>query len=220
MPNYAEDEYLLLSGIQHYAFCPRQWALIHIEDMWQENYLTASGRVLHNKAHSGDLVEKRGDLIILRSVKVSSSRLGISGECDVVEFHKSEKGIPLMNYEDLWIPYPVEYKRGKTKLDDCDRLQLCAQAVCLEEMLCCEIEKGALFYGEPRRREVVTFSDELRKSLETATEAMHKLFSRQHTPKAKIGKHCSSCSLKDLCLPKLSGKPENSVRKYLEESIK
>jgi len=124
--NYSEYDYLLLSGIQHYAFCPRQWALIHIEEQWQENYLTASGRALHNKAHSGETVEKRGDLLIVRSMKISSRRLGISGECDVVEFHRSENGITIRNYEGLWAPYPVEYKRGKTKLDDCDRLQLCA----------------------------------------------------------------------------------------------
>ena len=216
---YAEDEYLLLSGIQHYAFCPRQWALIHIESLWQENYLTASGRVLHAKVHSKEHAEKRGDTIIFRSLKVSSSRLGISGECDVVEFHQSENGTPLNNYGGLWTPYPVEYKRGKTKLDDCDRLQLCAQAVCLEEMLCCEIDQGALFYGEPRRRETVEFSAGLRENLETATEAMHTLFSRKHTPKSKKGKHCSSCSLKDFCLPKICDKPEDAVRKYLEDNI-
>ena len=219
MPDFVEEDYLLLSGIQHYAFCPRQWALIHIEDQWQENYLTASGRILHEKAHSGDSAEKRGRIIIFRSLKVSSSRIGISGECDVVEFHQSEKGIPLKNYDGLWIPYPVEYKRGKTKLDDCDRLQLCAQAVCLEEMLCCKVECGALFYGEPRRRENVVFSAELRTKLESATKAMHDLFSRKHTPKPKKGKHCSSCSLKDLCLPRIGDKPENVVRRYLEDSI-
>ena len=202
MPNYTEDEYLLLSGIQHYAFCPRQWALIHIENLWQENYLTATGRVLHNKVHGGNSAEKRGSVIIFRSVKVASSRLGISGECDVVEFHQAESGVPLKNYDGLWLPYPVEYKRGQSKPDDCDRLQLCAQAVCLEEMLCCSIEKGALFYGEPRRREIVAFSAELRENLASATAAMHKLFDRQYTPKPKRGKFCASCSLKDFCLPK------------------
>jgi CRISPR-associated exonuclease Cas4 len=214
-----EDDYLLLSGIQHYSFCPRQWALIHIEELWQENYLTASGNILHRKAHDGDLAEKRGNLIILRSIKIASGRLGISGECDVVEFYRSENGVPLKNYEGLWIPYPVEYKRGKSKLDDCDRLQLCAQAVCLEEMLCCKIEKGALFYGEPRRRETVDFSQELRENLEAITEKMHKLFARKYTPKAKIGKFCLSCSLKDMCLPKLCEKSENTVQKYLEDNL-
>ena len=216
---YEEDSYLMISGIQHYDFCPRQWALIHIEQFWQENYLTAAGRVLHKKAHDRNTVEKRGDVITFRSLRVSSSRLGISGECDVVEFHQSEAGVPLKNFAGLWIPYPVEYKRGKTKFKDCDRLQLCAQAVCLEEMLCCEIKKGAIFYGEPRRREVVEFSAELREKLEAVTMAMHKLFSRKHTPKAKKSKHCSSCSLNEFCLPKICEKPENAVRKYLEENI-
>ena len=218
MQQYTEDEYLLLSGIQHYAFCPRQWALIHIENQWQENYYTAMGEALHHKAHDGS-TEKRDGLITFRSVKLSSSRLGISGECDVLEFYQSENGIPLKNYDGLYMPYPVEYKRGKTKLDDCDRLQLCAQALCLEEMLCCEIDKGALFYGEPRRREAVDFSAELREKLEKTIEEMHKLFSRRHTPKAKTGKFCSACSMKDLCLPKLSERPENAVRKYLEENM-
>jgi len=216
---YDEDSYLMISGIQHYDFCPRQWALIHVEQLWQENYFTASGRVLHSKAHDGNPIEKRGDVIVFRSLKVSSNRLGISGECDIVEFKKSKDGIPLKSYEGLWMPYPVEYKRGKTKFEDSDRLQLCAQAVCLEDMLCCEIKKGAIFYGEPRRREVVEFSKELREKLEAVTREMHKLFSRKYTPKAKRGKFCTSCSLKDLCLPKICAEAEKDVRKYLEESF-
>ena len=216
---YDEDSFLMISGIQHYDFCPRQWALIHIEQLWQENYFTAAGRVLHNKAHDGDSVEKRGDLIIFRSLKVSSRRLGITGVCDVVEFRQSEKGVPLRNYDGLWMPYTVEYKRGKTKLSDCDRLQLCAQAACLGEMLSFSVEEGALFYGEPRRREVVRFNGDLREKLETTTKAMHKLFSRKHTPKAKPGKFCSSCSIKDLCLPKICGEQDNAVRKYIEDNL-
>ena len=145
MTEYPEDKYLQLSGIQHFAFCPRQWALIHIEGIWEENYLTASGRVLHQRAHDGDFFEKRGDFISARALKIASRRLGISGVCDVVEFRKSGVGIALSGYEDLWIPYPVEYKRGKNKLDDWDRLQLCAQAICLEEMLGCHIPEGAIF---------------------------------------------------------------------------
>ena len=219
MRYYEEDDYLLLSGVQHFAFCPRQWALIHLEDQWQENYLTAMGRILHKNVHEGGLVEKRGGSIIFRSLKVSSSRLGISGVCDVVEFHQAENGIPLINYDGLWTPYPVEYKRGKAKDDDCDRLQLCAQTVCLEEMLCCRIEQGALFYGEPRRREKVVFTANLRATLEKATEAMHDLFSRKHTPKSKRGKHCSRCSMQDQCLPKLCAKKVNAVQKFLEDNV-
>lgn len=216
---YQEEDYLLLSGIQHYAFCPRQWALIHIEEQWNENYLTAGGRILHNKAHNGESTEKRGDLIIFRGLKVCSSGLGISGECDIVEFHKSDRGVPLKGYSGLWQPYPVEYKRGKSKLDDCDRLQLCAQAVCLEEMLCAKIESGALFYGEPRRREVVPFTPELRAKLTEMVATMHGLFSRKYTPKAVREKYCRSCSIKDLCLPGLGESAKTSVKKYLEAHL-
>ncbi|MGI5900453.1 MAG: CRISPR-associated protein Cas4 [Christensenellales bacterium] len=214
-----EDEYLLLSGVQHYAFCPRQWALIHIEGQWNENYLTMGGRILHSKAHGGEAQEKRGNLIIYRGLKVCSAELGISGECDIVEFHKSNAGITLSGYAGLWLPLPVEYKRGKSKLDDCDRLQLCAQAVCLEEMLCVKIESGALFYGEPRRRETVMLTQELRTKLKDTVMAMHRLFDRKHTPKAVKGKHCQSCSIKDLCLPGLGKAGETSVRKYMEAHL-
>jgi len=216
---YKEEDYLLLSGVQHYAFCPRQWALIHIEEQWNENYLTAGGRIMHNKAHDGESVEKRGDLIIFRGLKVHSAVLGISGQCDIVEFHRSEAGIFLRDYNGKWLPYPVEYKRGKTKLDDCDRLQLCAQAVCLEEMLCVKIEDGALFYGEPRRREKVAFTQELRIKLADSVKGMHDLFKRQYTPKAIKRKCCQSCSIKDLCLPGLGKSNENSVANYLEAHL-
>ena len=216
---YEEEDYLLLSGIQHYAFCSRQWALIHIEAQWNENYLTAGGRILHKKAHDGEATEKRGDVIIFRGLEVRSAQHGISGQCDIVEFHESASGISLNNYDGLWLPYPVEYKRGKTKLDDCDRLQLCAQAVCLEEMLCVKIESGALFYGETRRREKVVFTRELRTKLADSTSAMHALFKLQYTPKAVKKKCCQSCSIKDLCLPKLGESGKISVEKYLEANL-
>jgi len=216
---YEEEDYLLLSGIQHYAFCPRQWALIHIEEQWNENYLTAGGRILHNKAHDGEVAEKRGNLIVFRSLKVCSAELGISGQCDIVEFHQSESGISLRDYPGLWLPYPVEYKRGKVKLDDCDRLQLCAQAVCLEEMLCVEIESGALFYGEPRRREKVTFTQDLRTKLADSVVKMQDLFKRKYTPKAIKRKCCQSCSIKDLCLPRLGESNKISVVDYLEAHL-
>ncbi|MGI6720355.1 MAG: CRISPR-associated protein Cas4 [Anaerovoracaceae bacterium] len=213
---YVEENYLQLSGIQHYAFCPRQWALIHIEKQWTENYLTAEGRVLHRRAHDGVEVEKRGDLIIVRSLKVSSAVLGVSGECDIVEFHRSESGVSLSGSEGLWQPFPVEYKRGKAKLDDCDRLQLCAQVVCLEEMLCIEIQQGALFYGEPRRREQVVFTPELRMKLSEIIAQMHALYKRQHTPKSTYKKTCRSCSIRELCLPRLGEPSQVSVSEYLE----
>jgi len=219
MSEYTEDDYLMLSGIQHFDFCPRQWALIHLEEAWTENYLTASGRVLHKKTHDADSFEKRGDLIIFRAMKISSKLLGLSGECDTVEFYRNPEGITLKGYEGTWLPYPVEYKRGKTKPDDCDRLQLCAQVMCLEEMLLCTIPKGALYYGEPRRREIVIITEELRAKVVKAAKEMHSLFSRQYTPKPRMDKQCQSCSLKNECIPKLQRKKSGSVKAYMESNI-
>lgn len=216
---YEETDYLLLSGIQHYAFCPRQWALIHIEEQWNENYLTTSGRIMHNKAHEGDSVEKRGDLIICRGLKVRSTKLGISGECDIVEFHKSELGICIKGYNGLWIPHPVEYKRGKSKFDDSDRLQLCAQAFCLEEMLNTKINRGAIFYGEPRRREEVNFTLNLRNTLTNIVKEMHNMYIYRITPNAIKGRSCQKCSIKDSCLPSIEETKKASVIKYMEDNL-
>ena len=135
---YSEEDYLLLSGIQHFAFCRRQWALIHIENQWAENERTVDGIIMHEKAHSGD-VESRGDVVIMRALRVFSATLGASGECDMVEFNRNADGISLNGHDGLWQPYPVEYKRGKPKEHNADEMQLCAQAMCLEEMLCCTI---------------------------------------------------------------------------------
>lgn len=135
---YAEDEYLALSGIQHYAFCPRQWALIHLEQQWSENVLTMQGNLMHERAHDEFSREKRGNMLIVRGLGVHSRNLGLSGKCDVVEFRRSSEGVPLAGEEGLWLPIPVEYKHGKAKRHEADRLQLCAQAMCLEEMLVCE----------------------------------------------------------------------------------
>ena len=147
--DYQDEDFLQLSGIQHFAFCRRQWALIHIENMWVENYRTTDGAILHEKAHDPQGSESRGDLLILRGIHIPSARLGITGQCDVVEFRRSQDGIRLNGREGLWKPFPVEYKRGEPKDNTCDSLQLCAQAMCLEEMLCCPIPQGALFYGHP-----------------------------------------------------------------------
>ena len=139
---YQEDDFLQLSGLQHFRFCRRQWALIHIEDQWAENFRTTDGAILHANAHNGDLTESRGDLLITRDMRVFSRTLGVSGACDVLEFHRGGTGIPLAGREGLWQPFPVEYKRGRPKEHDADALQLCGQAMCLEEMLCCEIPAG------------------------------------------------------------------------------
>lgn len=200
---YSEEDFLQLSGLQHFSFCRRQWALIHIEQQWAENLLTVQGNILHEKAHDNTDREQRGDTLITRGMRIHSSTMGVSGKCDVVEFHRSPLGVALSGHEGLWLPYPVEYKRGSPKANDADRLQLCAQGMCLEEMLCCDIAEGALFYGETRRREVVEFTDELRARVREYIEAMHDLYRRRHTPKVKPGKSCNACSLRELCLPKL-----------------
>lgn len=213
---YSEEDYLLLSGIQHFAFCRRQWALIHIENQWAENERTVDGIIIHEKAHSGD-AESRGDVVIMRALRVFSATLGVSGECDVVEFHRNADGISLNGHEGLWQPYPVEYKLGKPKEHNADEMQLCAQVMCLEEMLCCTIPCGALFYGEPRRRTEVEFTPELRRAVEDSLNEMHDYYKRGYTPKAKPRKGCSACSLKEICLPKMVQR--KSVAAYVEGAL-
>ncbi len=213
---YSEEDYLPLSGIQHFAFCRRQWALIHIENQWAENERTVDGIIMHEKAHSGD-TESRGDAVIMRALRVFSATLGVSGECDVVEFHRNADGISLNGHDGLWQPYPVEYKRGKPKEHNADEMQLCAQAMCLEEMLCCTIPCGALFYGEPRRRTEVEFTPELRRAVEDSLNEMHDYYKRGYTPKAKPHKSCSACSLKEICLPKMVQR--KSVAAYVEGAL-
>lgn len=203
MMEYQEEEYLMLSGIQHFVFCRRQWALIHIEQQWAENERTVAGELLHKNAHDHFLMEKRNDIIISRSMPVYSRTMGISGECDIVEFHKSEDGIKLHGHRGLYQVYPIEYKKGKPKDTEIDILQLTAQALCLEEMLSACIEKGAVYYGEIRRRQEVLFTEELRERVRSSFEEMHNLYARQYTPKVKWSKACNACSLKDICLPRL-----------------
>ena len=214
---FEEDSYLQLSGLQHFSFCRRQWALIHIEQQWAENLRTIDGRILHEKAHDSTQREKRGDLLISRDMRVHSATLGISGSCDVVEFRRGPGGVPLAGYEGLWQPYPVEYKRGAPKISDADRLQLCAQAMCLEEMLCCDIPEGALFYGEIRRRETVALDEALRGQVRAMLTEMHQLYRRGHTPKVRPTKSCNACSLRELCLPKLAKR--RSVGEYLRKGL-
>ena len=214
---YNEEDFLLLSGLQHFKFCRRQWALIHIENQWAENYRTTDGAIMHKNAHDKGLNESRGDRIITRGMSVFSSTLGISGQCDVLEFFQSSSGIPLEGQEGLWQPYPVEYKRGAPNDSTGDQLQVCGQAMCLEEMLCCSISEGALYYGETKHRKVVAFTEELRQEVRDSLAEMHALYRRGYTPKSKPTKSCNACSLKELCLPKLMNK--RAVREYLSESL-
>ena len=213
MSGYSEDEYLQLSGIQHFVFCRRQWALIHIEHQWDDNLRTVEGELMHGRARGEGFLERRGNRLTVRGMRVFSAELGVSGMCDVVEFIRSEDGVALFGWSGKWMPYPVEYKRGQPKTHDADRLQLCCQAMCLEEMLSVRIMAGALFYGETRRREQVEFSQGMRDAVCSALEEMHGYYRRGYTPKVKTGAFCRACSLRGICLPKLCR--NLSVTEYL-----
>lgn len=215
---YSEEDYLMLSGIQHFAFCRRQWAIIHIEQQWAENYRTTAGELMHKKAHEEGSFEKRGNLLIARGLRVSSHELGLSGQCDVVEFHQDGKGVELFGYEGKWNLVPVEYKRGEPKENKADELQLCAQAFCLEEMFQTDIPDGYLYYGENRRRSHVEFKAELRQMVKKMSKEMHELFIRGYTPNVKPSRQCKACSLENLCVPKLQ--KGMKVREYIEQNIK
>lgn len=207
----------MLSGIQHFTFCKRQWALIHIEQQWQENVLTVEGQYLHSKADQPFVREKRGDKLIVRAMPVKSSRLGFAGRCDVVEFVRDSEGVPISGAEGNYRAVPVEYKRGKPKRGDEDVLQLAAQAVCLEDMLLCEVRTGYLFYHEIKQRVEVELTDTLKADVEQIAREMQEYYRRRHTPKVKTGPFCRSCSLEHLCLPELLSK--RTVKSYLEGKI-
>lgn len=210
------SEPLLLSGIQHFVFCKRQWALIHVEGIWSENVLTAQGRILHKNAHR-EFTELRGSVLTVRGLPVSSRRLGVTGQCDVVEFRKGDEGAVLKGREGVWLPVPVEYKRGRAKASDADRLQVCCQAMCLEEMLCCHIPKGEIFYGETRRREAFDLTDELRGKTERAIAQMRRYMDRGHTPKIKRHDGCGACSLREYCFAE--NNKTISARQYVSDTL-
>jgi CRISPR-associated exonuclease Cas4 len=217
---YPEDQLLPLSAVSHYVHCPRRCALIHLEQAWSENVFTTEGRVLHEKAHSGKS-ESRGDLKILRSLRLRSLRLGITGIADVVELHRcapSEGGVPVSGISGTWLPFPVEYKRGAARDIRCYEVQLCVQALCLEEMLSVQIPEGALFLGEKQHRSAVAFTDALRSETEAVCLALQKLFAEGVTPPADYSKRCSSCSLLEDCLPKSAGAGK-SARAWLAREL-
>jgi CRISPR-associated exonuclease Cas4 len=207
--SYPEDDLIQLSALQHIAFCERQCALIHIEQLWDENLFTVEGRIIHERVHEQDH-ESRGNVRIEYGVPLRSFKLGLIGKADVVEFHRVSKGV--------WQPFPVEYKRGKPKVDHCDKIQLCAQAICLEEMLSISVPQGALFYGKTRRRLDVVFDDALRAETEEAAYKAHQLIASGVTPPPVYVKRCKSCSLIGECLPKKMEK-RSSVKWYLSKMI-
>ncbi len=219
---YTEDEMLMLSGIQHFVFCPRQWALIHIEQEWSDNRLTVEGHLLHKQADDPFYRQKNGDFVSLRSVAISSKSLGLYGFTDVVELRPSdhsENCIRHPSYPGYWKPYPIEYKRGHEKPDECDEVQLAAQIICLEEMYGIKITSGFLFYGESRRRENVIMDERLRQWTQQYADEMHFIYGTGNIPKANKSRKCLSCSLFDVCLPdtKYMTKVDNYLKKNLYE---
>lgn len=217
MTDYKEEDFLQLAGIQHFQFCRRQWALIHIEQQWAENVRTLEGSYVHQVADQPFLREKRGDRLIVRALPVHSRQLGISGICDVVEFVRHEEGVQLTGKEGRFLPIPVEYKRGKPKRDDSDRSQLIAQLMCLEEMMACELTVGYFFYNEIKHRVEVAITEEDKERVRAALREMHQYYERSYTPKASTGPHCESCSLNRMCLPDMLER--RSVASYLESRL-
>lgn len=202
-----DDDLVPVSALQHLVYCPRQCALIHLEREWAENRWTAEGRVLHERVDQPE-TETRGDVRVCRAVPLSSRRLGLIGQADVVEFHLGRDG--------AWTPFPVEYKRGRPKPHDADRVQLCAQALCLEEMLNVAVPEGALFYGRPRRREAVRFDAGLRAATEAAAVAVHELLAAGRLPPPCDDDRCDRCSLRDPCGV---GLPRRSARRWLDRAL-
>lgn len=213
MKQYEEEDLLLLSGIQHFAFCERQWGLIHVEGQWVENLRTAEGRLLHQRVDDPFFTESRGEMKIIRSVPLLSRTLGLYGIADVLEIHSDQDSSEDPSYS------LVEYKRGKPKPDDRDEVQLCAQAVCLEEMLGLRLDHGYMFYGETKRRHRVEFNDLLRTRVKTLADKMHLLFAHGITPSAVKGPKCKLCSMADICLPKICGRNKN-VDVYITSILK
>lgn len=218
---YSDNDLLMLSGIQHIAFCERQYALAYIENIWKDNVLTVQGHHLHERADNPFESDYRDGIITLRGVNIISYKLGLYGKADVLELEKdgiSENSLSLEGKSGTWSIRPVEYKRGKPKPDVCDEVQLCAQAMCLEEMFNVCIKTAAIFYGEPRRRLAVELDSNLRNLTMQYAERMHQLFSEEITPKPIYKKHCHSCSLFEICKPKQFSIP-NSVSTYLKRML-
>lgn len=217
---YTEDEMLMLSGIQHYVFCPRQWALIHIEQQWEENRLTVEGQLLHENVDNPAYRQKNGCVVTMRRVAIASRELGLTGFSDAIELYPSENATDTIShpkYPGYWKPMPVEYKRGREKPDRRDEVQVAAQALCLEEMYGIQIPCGALYYGEEHARTIVAIDNDLREFTQQCAREMQIVYSKGETPQAKYKSHCHSCSVKDICMPKLTSC--RNVKNYLKTNL-
>lgn len=211
---FSPDDYLMLSGIQHFYFCKRQRALIHIEQAWSDNSFTAEGNKLHEITDNPYLKEKRRDIIISRAIPVNSKELGLSGILDTVEFIRDSDGINLANRKGKWRPNIVEYKSGKSKKDNRDVVQLVAQVMCLEEKYNIKIENADLFYFSTKNRESIDITDRRKDEVRDLAAQMHIMYESKLTPDAEYFKNCTMCSLYDLCMPRLT-KKKRSVQNYL-----
>jgi len=207
---YSEDDFLQLSALQHFVFCKRQCALIHIEQAWSENVLTVEGRIMHENVHE-ERAENLAGIRIVRGMSLHSFELGLSGKADMVEFYKIRDC-------SKWKPFPIEYKRGKPKADDSDKIQLCAQALCLEEMMKVKIDDGALFYGKIRHRFNVAFDDLLRQKTKETAMKLHIFIEDGKTSPPVYSPKCKSCSFIDECLPKAISR-KVSIKEYLLKEI-
>lgn len=211
---------LLLSGIQHFRFCPRQWALIHIEQQWDENHLTIQGQFLHRHADDPSYRQKQGEIISIRAVPLASSALGLNGIADIVELHpapSANNAITHPNYPGFWFPVPVEYKHGRPKHDYIDEVQLAAQAICLEEQYHITIPRGFIYYGATQHRQTVEFTPDLRQAVAETANQMHQAFNQGSTPAPSPGPHCRKCSIIDICAPYLFNCPSPSY--YLAKNL-
>lgn len=217
---YEDDDMLMLSGIQHFAFCPRQWALIHIEQQWEDNRLTIEGEIMHQHVDNPFYRQKMGSMVCLRSVSIASKSLGLYGLTDVVELHPSDSPLNAIThpkYPGYWRPYPIEYKHGKPKENNMDAVQLAAQAMCLEEQYGIRIPEGALYYGEIRNREIVEFTEELRAEVKHLAMAMHAVYDSKQLPRAEKKPYCRSCSIKDVCMPQIND--NKCASRYLKTNL-
>jgi CRISPR-associated exonuclease Cas4 len=214
---FSDEELLLISGLQHLTFCERQWALIYMEQEWAENVLTVEGKQLHEFVHEQGSGVRDG-VRMVRGLRLRSLTLGLYGVADLVEFHPCGGGAAISGLSGRWLPYPVEYKRGRKRYDRADEMQLCAQAICLEEMLNVTVGKGAIYYGQPRRRSEIDFAPDLREPAAALCRRARELYDARRMPPPRPGKHCANCSIKDICMPNLSEKDRSA--KYVAGLLK
>lgn len=216
---YAGEDLLMLSGVQHFAFCQRQWGLIHLEQQWQSNSLTLEGDYLHERADNPGCITALRGVITLRAVPLVSYQLGLRGISDIVELHKtadSTNVVFIPKYNDYFLPMPVEYKHGKPKESPEDRVQLCAQVMSMEEMYGISLQKGALYYASTRHREEIFIDEELRNLTAELCRKMHALFISGRCPQGQYAPKCKNCSLMERCMPKMKDRYKD-VKNYLKD---